>query len=415
MIDRVNYYRALVGLPPATLLTGTPTTQAQAAALMMSANNALSHAPPTSWLCYSANGATGAANSNLALGISGVAAIDGYMSEPGAGNSAAGHRRWILYPPRAAFGTGDVPTSASSNPRANDLFVFGPTTTRPATPNGIAWPPEGFVPYQNLPAGSNRWSLSFPGANFSGATVTMTGPGGSIPVTLETVQNGYGDNTIVFRPTGFSYANPVVDRSYTILVSNLSGAGVPASIQYTVTVINPIALGPPALASVKSRRVHGGTGTFDLVLGSAVANPSTEPRQGPAHTLVFTFDKAVSAGSAAVTEGTATAGAPTFSGNEMRVPLSGVANEQYVSVAVSNVASADGGAGGNGSIRIGFLAGDVNQNRVVTLSDLGLVNAQIAQVVTAVNYLTDVNASGTLSLADKGIANTQLTKALPAP
>ena len=51
----------------------------------------------------------------------------------------------------------------------------------------------------------------------------------------------------------------------------------------------------------------------------------------------------------------------------------------------------------------------------MTLSDLGQVNAQIAQFVTGANYLKDVNASGTLSLADKGITNTQLTRALPAP
>ena len=31
---------------------------------------------------------------------------------------------------------------------------------------------------------------------------------------------------------------------------------------------------------------------------------------------------------------------------------------------------ADGGTGGSASVRIGFLAGDVNQNRVVTISDL---------------------------------------------
>ena len=66
-------------------------------------------------------------------------------------------------------------------------------------------------------------------------------------------------------------------------------------------------------------------------------------------------------------------------------------------------------------MRVGFLFGDVNQSRVVSLADLGLVNAQLAQPVTAANYLKDVNASGTLTLADKGITNANLTKALPAP
>ena len=73
------------------------------------------------------------------------------------------------------------------------------------------------------------------------------------------------------------------------------------------------------------------------------------------------------------------------------------------------------GTGGGGSVRLGFLLGDVSQNRVVTVSDLAQVNAQVAQPVTTSNYLKDVNASGTLTVGDKGITNTQLTKALPAP
>jgi hypothetical protein len=105
----------------------------------------------------------------------------------------------------------------------------------------------------------------------------------------------------------------------------------------------------------------------------------------------------------------------TAGDNDVIVALTGVNNQQYVTVALSNVASADGGTGGSGAVRIGFLAGDVNQNRVVTVADLGLVNAQLAQTVTATNYLKDVNASGTLTVGDKGIANANLTKALPPP
>jgi hypothetical protein len=57
----------------------------------------------------------------------------------------------------------------------------------------------------------------------------------------------------------------------------------------------------------------------------------------------------------------------------------------------------------------------VNQNRVVSFSDVGLVNAQVAQPVTGSNYLKDVNATGTLTFGDKGITNTQVTKGLPPP
>ncbi len=155
----------------------------------------------------------------------------------------------------------------------------------------------------------------------------------------------------------------------------------------------------PLLASVASRKVHGVAGTFDLLLNSVPTSPTTEPRSGPTHTLVFTFDKALTTGMATVTDGVATAGTPSFVGSAMFVPLTGVGNAQYVGVAVSNVTGADGGTSSSSSVRVGFLAGDVTQNRAVTLSDLLAVNAVLAQFVTAADYLRDVNLSGTLTLA----------------
>jgi hypothetical protein len=172
---------------------------------------------------------------------------------------------------------------------------------------------------------------------------------------------------------------------------------------------------PPILVGAASRKAHGGAGVFDLALGAAPTSPTTEPRAGPAHSIVFTFNKPVTAGSVMVTEGVATAGAPTFNASEMTVPLSGVTNQQYVTVSASSVVAADGGTGGTASARIGFLLGDVNGSRVVTVADLGLVNAQLAQPVSAANFIKDVNASGTLTVADKGVTNANLTKALPPP
>jgi len=171
----------------------------------------------------------------------------------------------------------------------------------------------------------------------------------------------------------------------------------------------------PVLVSAVSRKVHGSVGTFDLPLSLVLSSPTTEPRQGPSQIIVFTFNKAVVSGNAQVIEGVAAAGTPSFSGNDMVVPLTGVGNFQYITVLVSGVAAGDVGTGGNALVRIGYLPGDVSQNRVVTLSDLGLVNAQVAQFVNSGNFLKDVNASGTLSLADKGLTNAQVTKALVAP
>jgi hypothetical protein len=175
-----------------------------------------------------------------------------------------------------------------------------------------------------------------------------------------------------------------------------------------------VSVAPPSLTGAVSRKVHGVAGTFDLMLSPNAATPTVEPRQGASATIVFTFDKPVSAANAAVTEGVGTAGLPTIGGNTVAVALTGVTNAQWVTVTLTDVASADGGTGGAAAVRIGFLLGDVSGNRVVTVADLGQVNAQIAQVVGAGNFLRDVNASGTLTVADKGIANTQITKALAA-
>jgi hypothetical protein len=177
-----------------------------------------------------------------------------------------------------------------------------------------------------------------------------------------------------------------------------------------------VAFAPAAnLVLAQSRKVHGGAGTFDLLLSAVSANPTTEPRLGPGQTIVFTFDRAIIGATVLIPEGSATAGVPTFSGNDVIVDLTAVTDQQYLTIALTNVSDALGGVGGGGSVRVGFLAGDVSQNRVVTVADLGLVNAQLAQVVTAANYLKDVNASGTLTVADKGITNANLTHSLPAP
>jgi hypothetical protein len=244
-------------------------------------------------------------------------------------------------------------------------------------------------------ASANVIVPSVVGLTQSAATSTITGAG----LTL---------GTVTLQASATTPAGSVISQAPVAGSSVASGTAV-------AIVVSSGTSAAPTLASVVSRRVHGAAGTFDLLLGSVATNPTTEPRQGPAFTLVFTFNKAVTAGTAQVSAGTATAGVPTFNGSEMIVPLTGVTNQQYVTVAVSSVTAADGGSGGSGSIRVGLLLGDVSQNRVVTLSDLGQVNAQVAQFVTATNYLKDVNASGTLSLADKGITNTQITKALPAP
>jgi len=230
-LTAINYYRNLAGLTPVTFDTAL-SSQAQQAALMMQAQNALSHTPGPGWACYTATGAAAAGKSNLYLGLSGAVAMAGYMDDdPGTGNSSfAPHRRWILYPPQATMGSG-------STSGANALYVQGAQTAPATTPAWIPWPTPGYFPFQAEPEG--RWSLSASNAttDFSKALVSVTSAGVQIPVTLEPVTPGYGNPTLVWKMSP-GYGLGRADRAYSVAVTNIVQNGVAVSHQYSVTLFD---------------------------------------------------------------------------------------------------------------------------------------------------------------------------------
>jgi hypothetical protein len=239
IVLRINFFRSMAGIPAIAGLDPVYSSKAQAAALMMSVNRALSHNPPSSWDCYSEAGREGAGSSDLYLGVYGPAAISGYIYDPGSGNIYVGHRRWILYPQTRFMGSGDIPPR-DGYPPANALWVFdldniwGP---RPETRDVfVAWPPPGYVPYQVV---YPRWSFSYPGANFSNATVTMGQDGQPISLTILDTKNGYGENTVVWEPDQNLGAKPQSDTTYHVSIGNVSIPGFPQPIEYDVIVFDP--------------------------------------------------------------------------------------------------------------------------------------------------------------------------------
>lgn len=238
ILRRINYFRAMAGIPPVDL-DPTYTSKAQAAALMMSVNRKLSHDPDSSWTCYTAGGDEAAGSSNLYLGVYGPAAITGYMVDSGDYNYAVGHRRWILYPQTQWMGTGDIPPTVDY-PSANALWVFdlvnmwGP---RPETRQEyIAWPPPGYVPYQLV---FPRWSFAYPQADFTQAAVTMTNAGQPLSLVKKTPVNGYGENTLVWEPQTSFTTPPAADTVYQVTLTNVLISGQPRSFTYTVTLFDP--------------------------------------------------------------------------------------------------------------------------------------------------------------------------------
>src|SRR5207249_1205555 len=176
---RVNLYRALVALPADLTNNTTKCSKDQDAALIYSRNHLISHTPTNTLSCWTVSGTNAAANSNISLGNYGPGSVDAFIRDDGANNIVVGHRRWFLYSREQEIGTGDIPAN-STNPAANAVWVIGEFKPAPA-PQFVAWPNRGYVPFPQLPA---RWSLSYPGANFSNTTVTMTLNAGNVPVTI---------------------------------------------------------------------------------------------------------------------------------------------------------------------------------------------------------------------------------------
>lgn len=244
--QRVNFYRAYAGVPAAVTMNATFSAKAQEAALMMSANNAISHSPPTSWTYYTANGAEAAAKSNLGIGTRGPDTIDGYMVDHGANNAIVGHRRWLLYPQTVEMGTGDVDSEGSFAPAnvlwVQDARIFDARPT--ARDEFVAWPTKGYVPYQLVWA---RWSISLKGADFDNATVSMTRNGAPIAATIEARSNSSSapESTLVWlydNKTGddrTSHDRPTADVTYAVTVGNVVVGGVTRSFSYNVIVFDP--------------------------------------------------------------------------------------------------------------------------------------------------------------------------------
>ena len=249
VLQRVNWYRRMAGMGTVSE-NATFSSHNQQAALMMSAEGSLSHSPGAGWECHTADGATAASKSNLALGIAGVDAIDAYMQDFGASNTKVGHRRTILYPQVQEMGTGDVPYGAGSW-ASNTLYVFDSHLwdARPDVREDrdfVAWPPSGFVPAETV---WGRWSFSLARADFSSAAVSVTGPNGPVQVDiLERIQSGgliAPEAAIVFAVDGDTnssvFATPTNgDECYDVTVSGVTMSGSPMEpFAYSTCLLDP--------------------------------------------------------------------------------------------------------------------------------------------------------------------------------
>ncbi|GAB3247401.1 hypothetical protein GCM10027456_18760 [Kineosporia babensis] len=217
-LKTVNFFRAMGQLTPVTF-DAKLSAKAQKAALMMDAENSLSHAPPTSWPCYSAEGADAAGHSNLCLSCTGAESVAQYLADPGPNNTEAGHRRWLLYPFVKKMGSG-ITSGASA------LWVIPSRPAKVKSPAWVSWPTPGYFPNELDPGG--RWSLSASNdkIDFARAKVTVRIAGGARLKVCQykpTVHGrpDYGTPALVWEVADFALPTGVRSRRLDVTVSGI--------------------------------------------------------------------------------------------------------------------------------------------------------------------------------------------------
>ncbi|MCP5032671.1 MAG: hypothetical protein GY939_12775 [Actinomycetia bacterium] len=265
-IRRVNYYRAMAGVP--AIVTEDPelTAKAQSAAIMMSVEGTLTHSPSPDFACFTPTGQLAAANSNLYLGRTGTEAIDGYIEDPGAGNIDVGHRNTILHPPTQKMGIGNVDGSSTGH-AANALWVFDDhvfdetSVQRPRVREAdrfVAWPPRGHVPSELI---HPRWSFMLAGADFSSAEVSLyrmrSRSARTVPVEVVARVGTSGHvplPTIVWEPDLDS--DFVVDETYLVVISGVGAWVGPLSAENGAFDLVSLGSPGPSIASSYSYYVR---------------------------------------------------------------------------------------------------------------------------------------------------------------
>jgi len=221
----VNLYRFMAGLPEVEM-TAEGNRLAQGCALLMTANGTLSHTPPESWKCYTAEAASTAGSSSLSPGGS-VSSVDGYMIDPG-NPTTLGHRRWVLSSMLAGIGFGSTGSFSCQ---------YQPPRRPPADAKPwVAWPPPGQVPIQALGStwssvDQTGWSVQSDTIAVENAQVTVTSGGADMAVTVTALNPGYGSmHAMRFNATGWK---ATAGQSYHVALS-----GTSSPIEYDVEVVD---------------------------------------------------------------------------------------------------------------------------------------------------------------------------------
>ncbi|MEO5720745.1 MAG: dockerin type I domain-containing protein [Chthoniobacterales bacterium] len=263
---------------------------------------------------------------------------------------------------------------------------------------GVAVSNVGFHAPPNEPGSVNDGTVG--NAGFSNAPWANTETADALTWNSETFSQNPNANALRWGTLynfRFDSARPPTTSNATVGFFK-TGAPITVAIQ----VPTPEACAPLTFASAVSRKTHGAAGAFDISLPLSGA-AGVECRSGGAgnqHTIVLTFSNEVVSGDATVTSGAGTARAPVFNDNTMTIVLSGVADQQQLTLTVANVTDRFAQTMPAAAVPVKILLGDTTGSSGVNSSDLAQTKAAVGTALDGANFRTDVNVSGAVNASD---------------
>ena len=331
----------------------------------------------------------------------------------------------------------------------NNLSLAPTTTSDPDT--DLVWHTQWLVPSSTDSHGgknlfvyaesTNGGALQcFFGQNAAtavGGGVALTYPGESTALPAANCQSTLGSNgkIVIYVPFTDVFEGGAIDNKLhevTASTMTLQGpanavqptAGLGGSLFNLIDVAQTYVFSPLAPTSVVSRMTHGSAGTFDIALPLDPAVPrAVEPRSSTTlgagnYTLVFTFPvNLASVASATVSSGTGTAASGSIgpNPNQYTVNLTGVADQQYITITLNSVVDVVGDTGNVVSPQMGVLIGDIDGSGRVDSTDTFDVRQDSLQTTNSSNFRADVDTSGRIDSNDVFITRQQSLTSLPAP
>lgn len=330
----------------------------------------------------------------------------------------AGGRRWGNYSFTSLDPLDDM-TMWTIQEYCNATNTYGCKVAKLLAP--LPATPSAAVP-SSIAAGQPSVNVTITGTSASGSGFYDPGTNLTPPavafnhITAAVLCSGATVNSVTYNsPTQITLnlnTTNAASGTFAVMATNPDGQSISGSPILTITGgVSPSAL---QLNSAVSRKTHGGAGTFDVNLPLA-GEPGIECRNSVGnHTLVFTFNNALSNVSASVISGTATiSGSPSLNGNTLTVNLAGVTNAQKVIVRLSGATDVYCSALGTTDVSMNVLAGDTNFNKAVNASDVSQTKSRVGAVVDGTNFRSDLNVNGSINASDVSQVKSSIGTSVP--